>query len=91
MGSDPATLFPYTLMQEHLQKFGKIGIITASVALPIITAERGKSIDLDEFAEDFAKNENTDAFNSYISDNSREKFNKRMRDVVIDMVRLGYV
>lgn len=64
----------------------------------MITTEQGNGVDLDELATKFEKSkeniENStdlDAFESFFSENSRSKFNKRMRDVVVDMVRLGYV
>ncbi|XP_031627330.1 uncharacterized protein LOC116343427 [Contarinia nasturtii] len=92
LGSDPEKLFPFPLMQEHFRKCGKYGLIMAAVLLPMITMESGNGIDLDEAANSMAEKHDTDAFDDYfISVNSRNKFNKRMRDVVADMIRLGYV
>lgn len=90
LGSDPEQLFSYSLMQEHLRKFGKIGLIFAANTLPIITAERGNTINLDEAANDMA-NKNVDAFDNLISEKSRDKHNKRLKGVVADMVRLEYI
>lgn len=87
MGSDPETLFPYSMMQEHFRKFGKFGLISSTVLLPIITADRGNGIDLDEAAD----KRNVNIFEGFFSDSSRERFNKRLRDVIVDMVRLEYV
>lgn len=78
-------------MQEHFQKFGKVGLFFASNGLPIITAEAGNALDLDAAANDIANNQNIEVFDSFISKKSREKFKKRMRDVVVDMVQLGYI
>lgn len=91
LGSRPEKLFPYETMQEHFRKFGKIGLVFATAVLPVITAEKGNAIDLDEAANNMANNKGADAFDGFVSEKSREKFTKRMRDVVIDMVRLGYV
>ncbi|XP_055296576.1 uncharacterized protein LOC129565584 [Sitodiplosis mosellana] len=99
LGSDPEKLFPFAVMLEHFRKYAKFGLVLSTVLLPMITTDRGNGLDLDELAVKFEKNkennfenkEDLDAFNSFISDNSRIKFNKRLRDVVIDMVRLGYV
>lgn len=103
MGSDANRLFPFHLMQEHFRKFGKFGLIMATALLPIITQECGSGFDLDVLAEqieemkakDFMKDDSKDAiqdfsfFNS--SESARVKFHKRLRDVVIDMVRLEYI
>lgn len=89
LGSDPEELFPFSLMQLHFQKFAKYGLILAAIVLPIITAERGIAIDLDQIANDNLTH--VDMFDTFISENSRSKFNKRMRDVVVDMIRLGYI
>ena len=78
-------------MQEHFHKFGKIGLIFATAVLKVVTAEKGSAIDLDEAAKNMANNKSADDFDSFVSEKSREKFTKRMRDVVADMVRLGYV
>ena len=91
IGSDPEKLFPYETMQEHFRKFGRYGLILAAALLPMITTEEGNKIDLDEAANDVANNQDSDVFENLISEKSRNKFNKRMRDVVIDMIRLGYV
>lgn len=91
LGSDPDKLFPFTLMQEHLHKFGKIGLIFATMILPMITAEKGNAIDMDDIANNMTNNQNTDKFDFFSSENSRIKFNKRLRNVAIDMARLGYI
>lgn len=78
-------------MELHFRKFAKYGLILATIVLPIITTERGIAIDLDEIANDLENSKNADIFDTFISENSRNKFNKRMRDVVVDMVRLGYI
>ena len=99
MGSDPDKLFPYSLMQEHLRKNSKYGLILSTVLLPMITTEQGNGLDLDELAVKFEKGKENNfedsneftAFDSFISDNSRNKFNKRLRDVAVDMDRLGYI
>lgn len=85
-------------MLEHFRKYAKFGLVLSTILLPMITTDRGNGIDLDEMAAKFEKSKETNfenddlgVFDSFISDNSRNKFNKRLRDVVVDMVRLGYV
>lgn len=89
MGSDPEKLFPYALMQEHFRKFAKFGLLLSTALLPVVTAENG-GIDMDEIAQNVKDGNEMDA-NVFISDKSRSQFNTRLRGVVIDMVRLGYI
>lgn len=94
MGSDPEKLFPFTLMQEHLHKLGKFGLISAAVILPLLVIEKGNGLNLDGIADNADNIEicgaDTQIFDALIS-NSKNKFNKRLRDVVIDMIQLGYI
>lgn len=78
-------------MQEHLRRFGKIGMILASVVLPVLTAEKGNGIDIDKMAENMANNEKIDTSDFFFAGPSRDRFNERMKGVVIDMARLGYI
>lgn len=90
MGSDPEKHFPYALMLEHFRKFGKFGLILSTVVLPMMTADDGNGINLDEIAENMKNGKEIDN-NLFISENSRSKFLTRLRDVVADMARLGYI
>lgn len=92
MGSDPEKLYPYSLMLDHFRKFGKYGLLMATLLLPIILADKGQGVDLDEAtnnSEHYKDTEISDPF--FITESSRSKFKKRLRDVVVDMVRLGYI
>lgn len=90
LGSDPETLFPYDLMLEHFHKFAHFGLILATALLPMVTADGGNAIDLDKIADDFKNGTELDA-NVFISNKSLTKLNKRLRDVIVDMVRMEYI
>lgn len=78
-------------MQEHFRKFGKYGLILAMLLLPVITCEeRSVELDLDKMSEDILSGKKIDA-DSYTTEKSRIKFNKRLREIAVDMVRLEYV
>lgn len=72
-------------MQEHFHKFAKFGIITACM-VPILTLELKSGEHLNNLADD-----TTSGKDSYSSSRSCEQFKQRMRDVVFDMERLGYI
>lgn len=75
LGSDPENVFPYSAMMEHLQKFGKYGLVQASFAIPFIEAEAN------------VENVGTNVPPRGLSKNLK----KRLRDIVADMERLGYI
>lgn len=81
MGSDPYKVFPFNEFQKELQKFGKFGLLNASIALPIILQEF--DFNTDSKASQSDKNQN----GTQISDS----FKKRFRDIVSDSHRLGYI
>lgn len=77
------------MMQEQLRKFGRFGLILATILIPIVTKDAGNSLNVDEITN--KGNTNTTFQSLFVSDNSRSKFEKRLRDVIIDMVRLEYI
>lgn len=78
-------------MLEHLHKFGKFALIMTTMILPCIMADKG--LDLDEIANNAEeyKDVNEVDYAFFTSDISRKKFYERLRDVVVDMVRLEYI
>lgn len=90
LGSDPERLFPFELMQDHFRKFARYGLIMASVLLPVITQDRGSGFDSEDMAEKVIEMKDLD-MDSIYSGSSRKKFYHRLRDVVVDMARLGYI
>lgn len=56
----------------------------------MITADVGSGLDLDGIGAT-ATNEDGANSNNFISDGSRQRLMKRLRDVIIDMVRLEYI
>lgn len=90
LGSDPDKLFPYKLMMEHFRKFAKFAMVFSTVLLPLITTDSGSKVDLDELSQEIVNGKSMDA-NVFISNQSEKRFHTRLRDVIIDMVRLEYI
>lgn len=63
----------------------------ATAVLPVITLDGGQVVDMDEMATDIANGKKMNISEAFISENSRSKFYKRLRDVIVDMDRLGYL
>lgn len=84
LGSDPAKLFPFDALQDQLRQFGKYGLIMFTLLLPMLTSEVENIPDIETMAESLQHNSNA----VFTPDST--VFKKRLRDVVVDMDRLGY-
>ncbi|KAL5275483.1 hypothetical protein ACFFRR_001384 [Megaselia abdita] len=89
LGSDPEKLFPRSALNDHLKRFGKLGLIMAMILMPIVLSQAENVPDLDELSEQLESG--SEVKGHFSSDDTAERFNKRMRDVIIDMVELGYI
>lgn len=65
----------------QLQKFGKFGLLNASIVLPILTKE------IDLHADVQATEGNNNQNGNQVSDSLK----KRIRDIISDSQRLGYI
>lgn len=90
MGCDPKKVYPYKMMQEHLRKFARTIMILGTAILPVLTADSNHRLNLDELAVDFTNGKEFE-WNSLFTNKSKEGFNKRMRDVIVDMSRFEYI
>lgn len=77
-------------MLEHFRKFAKFGLVLSTVLLPMITSEIGSGLDLDGIGNQSTNEDGANA-DSFISHGSRTKLMNRLRDVIVDMVRLQYI
>lgn len=77
-------------MQQHFEKFGRYGFYMATCLLPMITADSGTVVDMDDMFDEINKGKEVDS-SAFISDASSKRLNKRLRDVVVDMFRLNYI
>lgn len=78
------------MMLEHLRKFGKFGLLIASTVLPAMIHDSDVGVNLDEVAEDIANGQEMDA-DALMTEATKVRFYRRMRDVIIDMARLEYI
>lgn len=77
-------------MLVHFQTFAKFGLILATLFLPLIAMENGQVDNLDDIA-DKIEDGKKHLVTNFTSDESRDKFKQRMRDIIIDMVELEYI
>lgn len=86
LGSDPEKVFPYSALEDQLRKFAKYGLTFASFFLPIFTS----GMDAQALTDDI-QNENNNNNNNSNSPQISDDCKKRIRDIVADMFRLGYL
>ncbi|XP_037051982.1 uncharacterized protein LOC119085637 isoform X2 [Bradysia coprophila] len=90
LGSDAEKLFSFNDLQDQLKKFGRYALIIAPMLLNIITSKPDDIPDLDNLAEEFKDKSIEEGMKAFINDSANDKFNGRMRDVIQDVIRLGY-
>lgn len=90
MGSDPEILFPYGALLDQLRKFGKFGLAIGAMLSNVMIADESDATDLDEVSEKMKEDVEWDE-NDIIPEKLTDKFNKRMRDIVSDMMRLDFI
>lgn len=82
------------MMLAHLRKFARLGLILATAILPMTVADATQvsNLDLETMSEEFMENQEIPTDTYFQADTPiAEKYNKRMRDVIIDMIRLEYI
>lgn len=89
LGSDPEKLFPYAMFQRHLQRHARVCLIYAHMLVSKICSLDQKN--WDEIAENYMHNQEIPNSFFHQNDTSLKEINKRLRDIVIDMIRLGYI
>lgn len=87
---DPDKLFPYDALLDQLRKFGKFGLVMSSIFLPLMCGEEGGNPDMNELAESMQDGKVLEA-DVFVAEDAKAKLNRRLRDVVADMVNFGYI
>lgn len=88
MGSDPEKLFPFSMMQEHLKRYGKFGIIMAKLILPMITRD-GACLDLDTISDGLTDDGLDFDEDAFFTETSISRLKERFNEVLVDIGPLG--
>lgn len=96
LGSDPSKVFPRKAFLEHLNRFGRFGLIMAIVCLPIFTSNADEAPDIDimvEKMQDLQDNGTELKMDElqFTTAKTLDVYNKRMAGVIQDMSDLGYI
>jgi hypothetical protein len=89
LGSDAANIYTFDDMQDQLHKFGRFGLLMSIMLVQLIVAEASDLPDMDQVAKDMADNKDIDMLKG-VNEKTDRVYNKRMRGVIDDIVRLGY-
>lgn len=90
LGSDAETLFPFEALLSELQKNGRFGIMMATMLLPLLTSVSEDIPDLDDLSEQMNRGESLDG-DLFKFDKTEEIYKTKMRDIIVDMHKLGYI
>lgn len=91
LGSDPDKLYPWSVLQDHLKKFGKYAFLMCPILVPMLVADAQDIPDLDEIVSKMNTNDSDIGFAlSYTNNRSEQIYEQRITDVFTDLVNLGY-
>ncbi|KAG5671277.1 hypothetical protein PVAND_001482 [Polypedilum vanderplanki] len=96
LGGDIFMQFPFTALLRHLKKFGKLGLITSSMAIPMFFTNKEDMVDMDFMAEQLKNLDPVELevmMKAYMEkmNKSNDRVDKRIKDVLIDCFRYGYL
>lgn len=89
-GSDAEKLFPYATFAEQLKQFGRFGLVMATMVVPLFTSVQEDLPDLDVVCEQIERDRGM-GNKMFKFEKTQDMFAVKMRDIIIDMDRLGYI
>ncbi len=94
LGGDTMSQFPLTALLRQLKMFGKFGILTSSLALPMLTTKNEDLPDMDYLADNFKDADlqtNEEAMKAVFGKSGEDTYIKRMRGNIVDAVKYGFL
>lgn len=89
------TQFPFTALLRHLKKYGRFGVTMACMILPMLQTKSDELMDMDFMAEKMKENDPKvmeEMMKNFMEKSSGyQKTKKRMREVLEDAMRYGYL
>ncbi|XP_050086877.1 uncharacterized protein LOC126571973 [Anopheles aquasalis] len=90
LGHNPQEVFPRTALMRQLRTFGRFGVLMAVFLVPMLCTRNEDLVDMDEAAEKYRDGEEMDI--GMLTKNANQKdYAVRMRGVIKDIVRYGYL
>lgn len=84
LGCNPDRLFPFEALQEQFKNFGLLAVCMSALMIPLLTTNQVDLPDLDDITKDNLLHELKDPLEN-------PECMERMRGVMDDMIRLGFI
>lgn len=91
LGSDPEKLFTYENLQSELKRYGKFLLMLAPIMIQMFLAESSEIKNLDELSDNAVKGGKIESLVDGISEKSQLEYDRRLNNILIDVIELGYV
>ncbi|KAG5677969.1 hypothetical protein PVAND_007681 [Polypedilum vanderplanki] len=92
LNSDPEKLFPRSIFEHHLKKFGKFGLVMAIILVPMFTSSAEDIPEMDDVADEYQlSKEASGSVMNFTSSKTIGVYEKRMLGILQDMVEFGYI
>lgn len=96
LGSDVMDVFPFTALLRQMKKFGRVAVIFAAMAIPMFQTKNEDLPDMDVMAEKMKSMDPSameEMMKEYmeITNKNADKINDRIRGVLHDAIRYGYL
>lgn len=90
LGSNADELFPFEDLLNEMKKNGRFGIVMGMMLLPLLTSVADDIPDLDALSEQMNSGEKLDE-NLFKFEKTDAVYKRKMRDIIVDMDKLGYI
>ncbi|XP_055321909.1 uncharacterized protein LOC129577979 [Sitodiplosis mosellana] len=91
LGSNPDELFTFDDLQSELKRCGNYALMLAPMLIQISQANSSEVTNLDEMCDKMAEGENANqGLVTGLTEHGQAEYERRLNDVVEDVVRLGY-
>lgn len=90
LGSDPAKLYTFDNFQGDLKKFGRFAFIWGPMLIQMMLVDAKDIPDLEELSKDMANNEKHVDIIKGFNPETQIKYNKRINELLTDLVDYGY-
>ena len=92
LGGDTMSQFPFTALLRQLKQCGKFGIVMATFLIPMLSTKNEELPDMDFIAENMNQDD-PELMNQMMQSfmKGADESNKKMREALLDAIRLGYL
>lgn len=90
LGSDAEQLFPFSALESELTRHGNYALVVAALMVMLTSQAPEDTFNVDKMVE-IVGGETPIADFMHMPEETQAKYNIRMRDVILDLDRLGYL